>query len=160
MGSQCDYYDHCACTWWRGAACASSGAQSWSPQIVPKVGRRRLVQSYQGLEGHEGDMQAPGAEPQGHCLGCSIGHSAVDQSSQRTSKGSQEGEAHLPRWQFVLGRCVRCRSMRCRSNAKSFKGTVLEVLGTARGLGCTIDGEDAEDATQMVQDDEQELPEA
>merc|ERR1711918_41196 len=40
------------------------------------------------------------------------------------------------------------RSMRCRSNAKSFKGTVLEVLGTARGLGCTIDGEDAEDATQ------------
>merc|ERR1711908_84400 len=52
------------------------------------------------------------------------------------------------------------RSMRCRSNAKSFKGTVLEVLGTARGLGCTIDGEDAEDATQMVQDDEQEIPEA
>merc|ERR1711869_137557 len=52
------------------------------------------------------------------------------------------------------------RSMRCRSNASPSKALCLEVLGTARGLGCTIDGEDAEDATQMVQDDEQEIPEA
>merc|ERR1712182_168271 len=52
------------------------------------------------------------------------------------------------------------RIMRPRSNAKEFKGTVLEILGSARSIGCTIDGEDAEDATQMVQDDEQEIPEA
>merc|ERR1712098_573479 len=37
------------------------------------------------------------------------------------------------------------KAMRPRSNAKEFKGTVLEVLGTCRALGCTIDGDDAED---------------
>merc|ERR1712098_199605 len=50
------------------------------------------------------------------------------------------------------------RTMRERSNAKEFKGTVLEVLGTCRGLGCTIDGEDAEDATEMVRDGDIEVP--
>merc|ERR1712205_20677 len=50
------------------------------------------------------------------------------------------------------------RTMRERSNAKEFKGTVLEVLGTCRGLGCTIDGEDAEDATEAVQDGDQDVP--
>merc|ERR1711965_690644 len=51
------------------------------------------------------------------------------------------------------------RSMRCRSNAKSLQGTCLEVLGTCRGLGCTINGDDAEDATQMIYDGEVEVPE-
>merc|ERR1712144_10015 len=51
------------------------------------------------------------------------------------------------------------RAMSSRSNAKTLKGTVLEVLGTCRALGCTIDGDDAEDATDAVQDDEQECPE-
>merc|ERR1712144_165970 len=50
------------------------------------------------------------------------------------------------------------KAMRERSNAKEFKGTVLEVLGTCRALGCTIDGDDAEDCTEAVQDDEQEIP--
>merc|ERR1712144_86776 len=59
-------------------------------------------------------------------------------------------------WDDVYG---VARAMRSRSNAKTFKGTVLEVLGTCRGLGCTIDGDDAEDATDAVQDDEQECPE-
>merc|ERR1712144_139592 len=39
------------------------------------------------------------------------------------------------------------RAMSGRSNAKTLKGTVLEVLGTCRALGCTIDNEDAEDCT-------------
>jgi len=51
------------------------------------------------------------------------------------------------------------RAMRCRSNAKTLKGTILEILGTCRGLGCTIDGEDAEDCTEAVQDGEHEVPE-
>merc|ERR1712094_565 len=52
------------------------------------------------------------------------------------------------------------RAMRARSNAKKLEGTILEVLGTCRGLGCTIDGEDAEDCTEAVQDGEHEVPEA
>merc|ERR1712138_155075 len=52
------------------------------------------------------------------------------------------------------------RAMRGRSNAKELKGTVLEVLGPCRGLGCTIDNEDAEDVTEAVQDGEVEVPEA
>merc|ERR1712006_59397 len=52
------------------------------------------------------------------------------------------------------------RAMRCRSNAKTFQGTVLEVLGTCRGLGCTIAGEDAEDCTAAIHDGEHEgMPE-
>merc|ERR1712188_89681 len=50
------------------------------------------------------------------------------------------------------------RAMRPRSNAKEFKGTVLEVLGTCRALGCTIDGDDADDATEAVQDGDQDVP--
>ena len=50
------------------------------------------------------------------------------------------------------------RAMRSRSNAKEFKGTVLEVLGTCRALGCTIDGDDADDATEAVQDGDQDVP--
>merc|ERR1712166_1202414 len=51
------------------------------------------------------------------------------------------------------------RAMRSRSNAKEFSGTVLEVLGTCRALGCTIDGDDADDATEAIQDGDQECPE-
>merc|ERR1711971_259565 len=52
------------------------------------------------------------------------------------------------------------RIMRPRSNAKTFQGTVLEVLGTCRGLGCTISGEDAEDCTAAIHDGEHEgMPE-
>merc|ERR1712072_1182658 len=46
------------------------------------------------------------------------------------------------------------RTMRTRSNAKTFEGTVLEVLGTCRGLGCSINGDDAEDATTAIKDGE------
>merc|ERR1711975_40355 len=59
-------------------------------------------------------------------------------------------------WDDVL---AVARTMRPRSNAKTLKGTVLEVLGTCRSLGCTIDNEDAEDCTEAVHDGEQEIPE-
>jgi len=50
------------------------------------------------------------------------------------------------------------RAMRGRSNAKKLEGTILEVLGTCRGLGCTIDGEDPEDCTEAIHDGEHECP--
>merc|ERR1711965_704027 len=52
------------------------------------------------------------------------------------------------------------KAMSGRSNAKTLKGTVLEVLGTCRAVGCTIDGEDAEDCTDAIHDGEHECPEA
>merc|ERR1711898_63960 len=52
------------------------------------------------------------------------------------------------------------RTMRSRSNAKTFEGTVLEILGSARSIGCTINGEDAEDCTAAIHDGEHEgMPE-
>merc|ERR1711907_342604 len=60
-------------------------------------------------------------------------------------------------WDDVL---AVARTMRARSNAKEFKGTVLEILGSARSIGCTINGEDAEDCTAAIHDGEHEgMPE-
>merc|ERR1712124_44927 len=50
------------------------------------------------------------------------------------------------------------RAMRGRSNAKKLEGTILEVLGPCRGVGCTIDGEDAEDCTEAIKDGEHVCP--
>merc|ERR1739845_164031 len=41
-----------------------------------------------------------------------------------------------------------------RSMAKSFVGTVTQVLGTCVSLGCTVDGKSAKDVTAMVQSGE------
>merc|ERR1712172_166249 len=38
-----------------------------------------------------------------------------------------------------------CNQMRERSMAKEMAGTVKEILGTARAIGCTIDGRDPEE---------------
>merc|ERR1711865_224907 len=38
-----------------------------------------------------------------------------------------------------------CTQMRERSMAKEMAGTVKEILGTARAIGCTIDGRDPEE---------------
>merc|ERR1711975_89015 len=51
------------------------------------------------------------------------------------------------------------KTMRARSNAKTFQGTVLEILGSARSIGCTIDGDDAEDCTAAIHDGEHQVPE-
>merc|ERR1712149_136519 len=37
------------------------------------------------------------------------------------------------------------RTMRSRSLAREFSGTVREILGTARSVGCTVDGRTPED---------------
>merc|ERR1712188_297815 len=50
------------------------------------------------------------------------------------------------------------KTMRSRSNAKTMQGTILEVLVTCRGLGCTIDGEYAEDCTDAIHNGEHECP--
>merc|ERR1712084_57369 len=39
------------------------------------------------------------------------------------------------------------RTMRSRSLAREFSGTVREILGTARSVGCTVDGRTPEDIT-------------
>merc|ERR1711912_7641 len=52
------------------------------------------------------------------------------------------------------------RIMQPRSLAKKFEGTVLEMLGTAQSVGCTIDGQDPHDIIEQIHDGEgPELPE-
>ena len=52
------------------------------------------------------------------------------------------------------------RTMRPRSLAKTFSGTVLEILGTAQSVGCTVDGQDPHDIIEEIHEGEgPEIPE-
>merc|ERR1719265_1863048 len=42
------------------------------------------------------------------------------------------------------------RTMRPRSMAKEFKGTVKEILGTCVSVGCTVEGEDPRDLCEQI----------
>lgn len=44
------------------------------------------------------------------------------------------------------------RTMRPRSIAKTFQGTVLEMLGTAVSVGCTVDGNNPRDLQSQIHD--------
>ena len=50
------------------------------------------------------------------------------------------------------------RVMRPRSLARDFAGTVREILGTARSVGCTIDGEDPQDLIEQIKDGDMDCP--
>lgn len=52
------------------------------------------------------------------------------------------------------------RQLRPRSRAKTFAGTVKEILGTARSVGCTIDGRSPRDVTQDVNSGKIKVPSA
>merc|ERR1711982_77086 len=50
------------------------------------------------------------------------------------------------------------RIMRSRSLAREFSGTVREILGTARSVGCTVDGRTPEDITDEIASGDFERP--
>ncbi|KAK8376799.1 hypothetical protein O3P69_010014 [Scylla paramamosain] len=50
------------------------------------------------------------------------------------------------------------RIMRPRSMAKTLKGTVKEILGSANSVGCSIDGQNPRDVQEAVENDEMEVP--
>ncbi|KAJ3121153.1 60S ribosomal protein L12 [Nowakowskiella sp. JEL0407] len=52
------------------------------------------------------------------------------------------------------------RKMRNKSMAKEFAGTVREILGTCRSVGCTVDGQPAQDVSEKVASGEIEVPSA
>lgn len=52
------------------------------------------------------------------------------------------------------------RTMRFKSLAKEFSGTVKEILGTAQSVGCTVDGKHPHDVIQGIDDGEVEIPDA
>ena len=51
------------------------------------------------------------------------------------------------------------KKMRGRSMARKLEGTVMEMLGTARSLGCTVNGEPPADVYQKIKDGEITIPE-
>ena len=51
------------------------------------------------------------------------------------------------------------KKMRARSMARHLSGTVKEILGTARSLGCTVNGEAPEDILEQINDGEIEIEE-
>lgn len=51
------------------------------------------------------------------------------------------------------------RTMRPRSMAKTLRGTVKEILGTALSIGCTIEGQAPRELQEAIDNDEVEIPE-
>ena len=49
------------------------------------------------------------------------------------------------------------QEVRHKSYSASFKGTVLEVLGTCVSIGCTVDGENPKKIQAMVKNGEKEI---
>eukprot|EP00971_Amphidinium_carterae_P150453 2982718-Amphidinium_carterae.1 len=66
---------------------------------------------------------------------------------------------------FTVIECVEAtvldiaRQMRYKSQAKEFKGTVKEVLGSANSIGCTVDGMKPANVQKMIDEDEWDVPE-
>jgi large subunit ribosomal protein L12e len=50
------------------------------------------------------------------------------------------------------------RTMKERSMARTLAGTVKEVLGTARSVGCSIDGMNPQDVMDKIDEGEVEIP--
>lgn len=50
------------------------------------------------------------------------------------------------------------RTMRVRSMAKTFTGTVKEILGTAVSIGCTVNGKSPKDVQKEIDDGREEVP--
>jgi len=46
-----------------------------------------------------------------------------------------------------------------RRFAYLFEGTILEILGTAQSVGCTVEGEDPHDLIDQIHDGELQCPE-
>ena len=51
------------------------------------------------------------------------------------------------------------RTMRPRSMAKVFSGTVKEILGTAVSIGCTVNDQDPREIQEAIDDGEVVTPE-
>ena len=51
------------------------------------------------------------------------------------------------------------RTMRNKSCAKTLAGTVKEILGTAKSVGCTVEGEDPSDVQESIDAGDIEIPE-
>ena len=52
------------------------------------------------------------------------------------------------------------RTMRPRSIARTFQGTVLEILGTAVSVGCTVDGKSPKDVQAAIHNGSLVVPDA
>lgn len=58
-----------------------------------------------------------------------------------------------------LDDCIEiARIMRPRSRARELKGTVKEILGTAKSTGCTVNGEDPQVIQENIDEGEYDIP--
>jgi len=53
-----------------------------------------------------------------------------------------------------------CRVLRVDSLAKTFAGTVCEVLGTCRSIGCTVGGIKPKDLTEQIKNGQHQCPDS
>ena len=51
------------------------------------------------------------------------------------------------------------RKLRARSMAKTFAGSVKEILGTANSIGCTVNGKSPRDLQKAINDGTLKVPE-
>eukprot|EP00010_Vexillifera_abyssalis_P008909 CAMPEP_0201544630 /NCGR_PEP_ID=MMETSP0173_2-20130828/1263_1 /ASSEMBLY_ACC=CAM_ASM_000268 /TAXON_ID=218659 /ORGANISM="Vexillifera sp., Strain DIVA3 564/2" /LENGTH=165 /DNA_ID=CAMNT_0047952819 /DNA_START=176 /DNA_END=673 /DNA_ORIENTATION=+ len=66
-------------------------------------------------------------------------------------KGQEKGVLH--NGNITLDDVIEiAKIMRPRSMAKHMRGTVKEILGTARSVGCTIDGQSPQEITKQIND--------
>ena len=54
--------------------------------------------------------------------------------------------------------CLRGARARPRSRARELKGTVKEILGTAKSTGCTVNGEDPQVVQENIDEGEYDIP--
>merc|ERR1711970_544619 len=121
------------------------------PALAPKVGPHKLSPKSVGE-----DLCKATKEWKGMNVTCKLLVQTLKEPPRDRKKVKNIAHDGNISWDDVYG---VARAMRGRSNAKKLEGTILEVLGTCRGLGCTIDGEDAEDCTEAIKDGEHVCPE-
>ncbi|CAK0899876.1 unnamed protein product, partial [Prorocentrum cordatum] len=144
-----------------GGAVIRVGTEGRTAGHVPQKDRRRYREGHVPVEGHPRDGEAHDPEPRGEGRRGAQRHQSYHQESQgeplrdRKKTKNIKHSGNLTKQQIF----DIVRQMREKSQAKEFSGTLKEVLGSCRAVGCTVDGTAPATLTQMVDDGEFEMPE-
>merc|ERR1712157_112263 len=79
----------------------------------------------------------------------------IIKSLKEPPRDRKKGKNILHNGNLKLTDIVECaKTMRTRSHARLFVGTVLEMLGTCVSIGCTVEGQDPRDIQQKIKSGE------